>query len=634
MNYRFKYLIHFFQACCILVLVTCFGCSNKESDEHEYIDLGLQSGTLWATYNIGASESYEIGNTFAWGETQSKDNYSNENYKFAKITDMKKYNTDDNKEVLELKDDAAYENWGKEWRMPTLTEFNELYESCRWQWVENYQGKEVSGMIGTSKFNGKSIFFPAEKVETYDNTYFFNYWTASKSNCWGNAGEAYAFTAASSYNLPFPRPNLEKCGRVWGFNVRAVRATKGKKKNLPYDFFNAADKDSFILGEKTVTDFKVTGNYDRSTLHISGYFNGETDWLLKSIDTLVYCNVMYIAVRGQKTKWNRSDYPHKSGFFEKDLEITPFINKVVFGREETPLWERNLCVRRNNMSVLYSDLKMIESTDLNPCDYTAFSLGIKKNEHSNLHNRCNLDTSLFVTLVPQEYIYGGIICTCDVNMDGRTDYLLSIEGPYTEEEKEKLRNAETTNDEDEYEEDEEDGNEEEDDENEEEDDENEEEDEENEEEDDGIYFKWKGFILVINKGDHFETDIWNSECFNLFSLVNNENYKMKIIANGKNLSVVFYNENGEDSKNFIYQNGNYQLTSLSFSRNIPSTPIITRLTTIDFEKNILTKKIAKDLFPYKLNLLNEHPGDEYYYQTKWSFIPKQKFVITDISSFN
>jgi len=623
MSYRFNYLFHFLQVCCILVLVTSFGCSNKESNEHEYIDLGLHSGTLWATYNIGASDSYEIGNTFAWGETQSKESYSKENYKFAKNIGMKKYNSDDCKEVLDLKDDAAYENWGKEWRMPTVKEFNELYEACRWQWIENYQGKEISGLIGTSKFNGKSIFFPAKKAETNGyNTYYFSYWTASKSNCWGKAEEAFIFTAITPDGFFVPRPKIEKCDRIWGSNVRAVRATKEIPKNLPYDFFNAADKDSFILGEKTVTDFKVTGDYDKSTLHISGYFNGENDWLLKSIDTLVYCNVMYIAVRGQETKWNRTDYPHKSGFFEKDLEITPFINKVVFGREETPLWERTMCIRPNRcLRTLFSDLKMIESTDINACDDVEFFLGVKKNDHPKLHNRCNLDTSLFITLVPQEYIYGGVLCTCDVNMDGRTDYLLSIEGPYTDEEKEKIRYAEANNDEDEYEEDTDES-------------EDEDEDEENEEdEDDGIESKWKGFILVINKGDHFETDIWNSECFNLYSLANDEKYNLQIIGNGKNLSVVYYNENGEESKNFIYQNGNYQLTSLSFRRNIPSTTIITKLTTIDFEKNILTKKIAKNQFPYRLSPLNEQPGDEYYYQTKWSFTTTQKVVITDITSF-
>ncbi len=39
---------------------------------HEYVDLGLPSGTLWATCNIGAESPEECGDYFAWGETEPK----------------------------------------------------------------------------------------------------------------------------------------------------------------------------------------------------------------------------------------------------------------------------------------------------------------------------------------------------------------------------------------------------------------------------------------------------------------------------------------------------------------------------------------------------------------------------------
>lgn len=50
-------------------------------EEHEYVDLGLS--VLWATCNIGAATPEEYGNYFAWGETATKDSYTEENYVYA-----------------------------------------------------------------------------------------------------------------------------------------------------------------------------------------------------------------------------------------------------------------------------------------------------------------------------------------------------------------------------------------------------------------------------------------------------------------------------------------------------------------------------------------------------------------------
>ena len=48
---------------------------------HEYVDLGLPSGTLWATCNVGADKPEDFGDYFAWGETTPKDAYDEESYK-------------------------------------------------------------------------------------------------------------------------------------------------------------------------------------------------------------------------------------------------------------------------------------------------------------------------------------------------------------------------------------------------------------------------------------------------------------------------------------------------------------------------------------------------------------------------
>lgn len=97
---------------------------------HLWVDLGLPSGTLWATCDVGAPYSGQEGDRFAWGETQPI--YSRENYKYedenGRIT--KYYVNDDYLIRLQPSDDAATVNWGDGWRMPTAEEFKELYEWC------------------------------------------------------------------------------------------------------------------------------------------------------------------------------------------------------------------------------------------------------------------------------------------------------------------------------------------------------------------------------------------------------------------------------------------------------------------------------------------------------------------------
>lgn len=79
-------------------------------DEHEYVDLGLPSGTLWAKCNVGANSETDYGLRFAWGETEGYTDTSLMNcpdwsdYKYGtSSTNLTKYNTTDRKEYLMLK---------------------------------------------------------------------------------------------------------------------------------------------------------------------------------------------------------------------------------------------------------------------------------------------------------------------------------------------------------------------------------------------------------------------------------------------------------------------------------------------------------------------------------------------------
>ncbi|MBO4721842.1 MAG: hypothetical protein J5629_02800 [Muribaculaceae bacterium] len=196
------------------------------------IDLGLPSGTKWACCNVGANSPAEGGNYFAWGETAPKEGYLYSNYKwfiggdYHKITKYcsnSDYGTVDNIVGLELEDDAAYVNWGLEWRMPETAQFSELHENCTSEWTT------VNGMGGylfKSKTNDRAVFFPAAG---WYNPYGFqeletagNYW--SRFNL-------YASYPYYAYVLGFRYGNmgvniLGIIGRQNGCSVRAVHVAQ------------------------------------------------------------------------------------------------------------------------------------------------------------------------------------------------------------------------------------------------------------------------------------------------------------------------------------------------------------------------------------------------------------------------
>lgn len=66
-----------------VALCMCFAsCGDGVCDEQE-VDLGLPSGTIWAGWNVGASSPEESGGYYAWGETEEKNDYSWETYKYG-----------------------------------------------------------------------------------------------------------------------------------------------------------------------------------------------------------------------------------------------------------------------------------------------------------------------------------------------------------------------------------------------------------------------------------------------------------------------------------------------------------------------------------------------------------------------
>ena len=149
------------------------------SNTHEAVDLGLPSGTLWATCNVGANSPEEYGDYFAWGETEPKDNYSLNTYQHCNGSSetMTKYCTEsdygyngftDGQTELLPEDDAATANWGSGWRMPSNEQYEELinseYTTTEWTTQNGMNGLKIM-----SKSNGNSLFLPAAGFR-YDTT--------------------------------------------------------------------------------------------------------------------------------------------------------------------------------------------------------------------------------------------------------------------------------------------------------------------------------------------------------------------------------------------------------------------------------------------------------------------------------
>jgi hypothetical protein len=188
---------------------------------HEFVDLGLPSGTKWASCNVGASKPEEYGYYYAWGETTPKNSYSWDNYKWGSRWDQNitKYNIDpscglvDNKVVLELTDDAANVNWGGKWRMPTLEELTEL---ITWSNIEETTLNGIAGFKFKSKMNHNYLFFPAGGWKADSAIYH------KGSDAWYHTSSLMAVGNQMDCAYSLLNNEIDWGERDWGILVRPV----------------------------------------------------------------------------------------------------------------------------------------------------------------------------------------------------------------------------------------------------------------------------------------------------------------------------------------------------------------------------------------------------------------------------
>lgn len=193
---------------------------------HDYVDLGLPSGTLWATCNVGAISPVDFGDYFAWGETAPKGTFFWFNYRYSNEDDAKmtKYCNDsdygyngftDDLTSLQPTDDAAIASWGDGWCIPTKDQWEELNQNITGVWIP------INGVLGAlfCASNGNSLFLPAAGCRWVDELFGNGcYW--SSSLCTDNPTCAWEFDFDSDqYSVGGNR-------RSRGVPIRPVRSTR------------------------------------------------------------------------------------------------------------------------------------------------------------------------------------------------------------------------------------------------------------------------------------------------------------------------------------------------------------------------------------------------------------------------
>ena len=197
--------------------------ANKKinNNDFKFIDLGLPSGTLWATANVGASKPSDYGLYFQWGDVQGytaeqvgKDKqFSRDDYKFGDYPNFTKYANAG--EALNLEDDAANVHMGGDWHMPRPEQIKELIDNTTSNWITQ---DGVNGRLFTSKKNGKSIFIPAAGYA----------WNGSVGNVgygadvWSSTLYTYSINYGQGLNFGSSSVYLYAYYRCLGFSVRGV----------------------------------------------------------------------------------------------------------------------------------------------------------------------------------------------------------------------------------------------------------------------------------------------------------------------------------------------------------------------------------------------------------------------------
>lgn len=234
---------NFFSSMAIVSLMLSFtACSDNDLNDDttpaytvepmEAVDLGLPSGTLWSTKNVGAACPEDYGMYFAWGDTIGQvhgqepiRNFGWGSYKYSYDNGAYLTKYFEPYDTLEAIDDVATKKLGSHWRIPYDSEWTELRENCVWEWTTTYEGSDVKGYIVYKK--------KAEGEYTTADPHIFlpaaGYYKAAKRQAGGLYGHYWSANLKDeeiekAWRVLINSSKVERSGqyRYCGHTIRAI----------------------------------------------------------------------------------------------------------------------------------------------------------------------------------------------------------------------------------------------------------------------------------------------------------------------------------------------------------------------------------------------------------------------------
>ena len=262
----------------------------NEINGHEYVDLGLPSGLLWATCNVGAETPEGYGDYYGWGCLNPDSNGDTYGKNINDISGNSDY-------------DVATLNWGSEWRMPRIGEFDELLNNCTWTWTtqNDVDGYKVTGP------NGNSIFLPAcgyNNGSSFLDIGICYYWTSAPVP-YGDLEEAfmYILNGYYDYRTTAYRPQCNSIRPVSGGNFDGPveqPETSGTNQTFNVNGVSftmiAVEGGTFQMGatsEQGSDAFSIESPVHSVTL--SSYYIGETEVTQELWEVVMGSNPSYFS---------------------------------------------------------------------------------------------------------------------------------------------------------------------------------------------------------------------------------------------------------------------------------------------------------------------------------------------------
>lgn len=256
----------------LMTIAKCLGADMKNTPSsdadgiawgYEYVNLGLPSGTLWATCNIGSTSPYDAGDFFAWGETEPRTNFSWRNYKHYKGVDSDPRTgemfcvlEDIGIDISGTEYDAARNIWGGGWRLPNERDRYELIVFCWSEWVtENgVKGVRVHGR------NEHSIFIPAGG---------YGSWEWSGVLLEGIQGGCWTGVSVEKDYLWFQV--IEPSMRAMTLFVDSAGLGSGPdNKAVGYNIRPVIGRKEYLLGVDTIDAQPIAVRYEEGMIHVDG----------------------------------------------------------------------------------------------------------------------------------------------------------------------------------------------------------------------------------------------------------------------------------------------------------------------------------------------------------------------------